>query len=312
MSEAIHILLVDDAESDSSFVQAFCLKARDFGMKISHFNRGKRGIDELMLNPYKYRGIVLDARCIWDDAQQFPNDKFLTRMVAELERAEKELNQSFPAVVNTAYIEDFQDELELIRNRGGEIFFKSTDSSDTDEQIFRFLTERISNSDEWTYRDLFRLFDDGQLPSELRTDLKSVIRNLNDPANVKDNFTGVRKLIEAIYLELKKLDDTLLPDVAMFKRGSQINPKWCWRYLSGMDVRIPGTQDVFHSQAVFPEHISKCVGSCEELTSVVSHLYAPTVRSYAYKSAAFNLFETMSWYRDYVTEKIDRTNRILK
>jgi hypothetical protein len=292
MSKAIHILLIDDEQKESPFIKSFQNKARDFGMKITHFERGKFGLEELRLNPHKYKALILDARCIWDEKQEYPDDKFLTRAVAELERLEKDLNQTYPTAVNTGYIEDFQEEREFILSRNGDIFKKSTDGESEQTRIFEFLKNKIENSEEWRYKDVFEVFDKSYLDTENRIRLIECLRKLDNSPLVKDDFNALRKVLEAVYERLK--------DKNLVHKKVSGNLEWTWLYLSGKSVNV-GTkvkEDFLPKiQAVFPPHISQNVKTVKELASSDSHYNSDSVTNYTYKSAVFALLAILLWFK---------------
>lgn len=300
MSKAIHILLIDDSRSDSDFIQSFKLKARFFNMKVFHYERGRKGIEELKLNPFKYQGVILDARCIWDESNEHPNDKFLSRIVAELERVENELNINFPAVVNTAFVENFQEERELIVKRGGDIFIKSTDNDADGNKIFNFLRDKIENSEVWKYKDVFEVFDKGYLDNSHRQDLLAIIKKLNDGNNLKHNFNPLRQILEAVYEGIKQRDTNLIPDQVYNSLGGGVNLDWCWKYLSGIAIYNRNRTLVAPMVApLFPQHIISCAKQVKELSSTISHLYRNNVSIYCYKSAVFALLEILLWYQEF-------------
>jgi len=303
MVEHIDILLIDDASAESMYIQSFKTRARDFGMKVTHVERGKTGLSELAAYPFKYKALILDARSIWDESGTTPKDTFLSIMIPELERLEKHLNTFFPAVVNTAHIDAFAEVREVIRERGGEIFLKASGDVEEESKIFRFIKERLETSDAWRYKDVFSLFDKGYLNEEFRNDLAEIIRNLNVTTNPKNNFNPIRKLLEAVYEGINGSDSSLIPREVFVGRGGGVNLEWTWRYLSGLPVDVRdnrGNPTRYRNAAVFPPHISKCVKACEDLSSLISHLYPQDVGIYSYRTAANALFETLIWFGGYM------------
>lgn len=302
MSKAIHILLIDDSPNDDSYIQSFQTRARRFGMKITHFERGRKAIEELRLNPFKYKGLVLDARCIWDENKKYPDDKFLSRIVAELQSVERDLNIDFPAVVNTAYIEDFLEERELIVRRGGNIFFKSTDSEDEANRIFNFLKDKIENSEEWRYGDAFELFDKGYLDNALRKDLFAITKKLNDCNNLKHNFNPLRQILEAVYEKIKGKNTNLIPDQIFYGFGGGINLDWSWKYLSGLPIYQNRVLVIPTVSPLFPDHIISCAKLVKELSSTISHRYTENVTIYSYRCAVFALLEILVWLDEFMSK----------
>lgn len=308
MSEAIHILLVDDAPADSAFIQAFKTRARDFDFVVSHVDRGKSAIENLRVNPFKYKALVIDARCIWDGTQQFPSDKFLSRMVAELERLENELNTKYPAVVNTAYADDFADEQQLISSRGGAIFLKSGDWDD-EEKLFTFLKDKITRTIEWEHASVYQLFDKGILAPDLRSSIDTILKRRNDVLTVGDNFNSIRKMLEHAYIRLRELRPGYIPDEVFFAKNQEINLTWILRYLTGQVVDTPNGTYKADTSVALPLHLRPCLTATHYLSNTGSHFYSTIPdRSmiYEYRCAMNGLIAFLIW----LGEVCDASNEV--
>lgn len=305
MSKAIHILLIDDIEEgtkDYPTIQAFQNKARDFGMKINHFTRGKSGLEELHLNPYKYKALILDARCIWDEKQQFPDDKFLTRAVAELERLEKKLNLTYPTVVNTGYIEAFQEERDFILSRHGEIFEKATDDGSKSIRIFEFLKDKIENSEEWKFTDVLDVAEK-YLPSQpenFRATLLKVLKEFENPANNKSVLQNVRVIQDKIYETLEQKYSSI-PNGSVKDKNEYLDGYLQWN--QNQRKKIPTTTVYqtptlsYFASSIFKTCSSFGSHSTSEPTNVkVEYWELPS--NYAVKSVVFALLEQLIWFKN--------------
>jgi len=302
MSKAIHILLIDDEQKESAFIKAFQNKARDFGMKITHFQRGKLGLDELKLNPYKYKALILDARCIWEENQQFPDDKFLPRAVAELERLEKELNQTYPTVVNTGYIDAFQQEREFILSRHGEIFEKATDDESKSVRIFEFLKDKIENSEEWKFKDVLDIAEKylPSKPKDYRAALLKVLKEFENPVNNESVLKDVRVIQDAIY---EILDKQGFFSVSFNPRKTP--PSFMDKniHLSGNEVSYTPTTTIYQTPALsyLASSIFKiCSSFGNHSTSKPTNVnveYWELPSNYAIKSVVFALLEQLIWFK---------------
>lgn len=298
MPKAIHILLIDDEQKESAFIESFQNKARDFGMKITHFERGKTGLEELKVNSYKYEALILDARCIWDEKQEYPDDKFLTRAVAELERLERELYKTYPTVVNTGYIEAFQQEREFIVSRQGEIFEKATDDESKSIRIFEFLKDKIENSEEWKYRDVFEIFDENYLNSSFRGHFLKLLKTCNsdDPTEIKKNLALLRSLQEEIFQTLNKKDPQIVPDYATKPNVS------FWKvhkHLSGNKEKhnnYQPTTEVFQNNWI--EYLSEVIYKiASDNGSHNPYENTPLPNTYTIQSLKFAFLEQLVWFK---------------
>ncbi len=305
MSKAIHILLIDDLTKENSFIKAFQNKARDFGIKITHFERGKLGLEELRRYPNKYKALIFDARCIWDESQQFPDDKFLTRAVAELERLEKELCKTYPTVVNTGYIEDYQQEREFIVKRHGEIFEKATDDESKSIRIFEFLKDKIENSEEWKFADVLDIAETHlpPNPTDFRKKLLGVLKDFENPAKNESVLQDIRVIQDEIYkaLETKKV-------FSVGFKPSNNSPSFLDKnkHLSGNEVkdsfyRLTPTTTVYQTITIsyLASSINKICSSFGNHSTTkpknvdIEYWEAPS--NYAVKSLVFALLEQLLW-----------------
>lgn len=299
MSKAIHILLIDDSRNDDPFIESFQAKARDFGMKITHFERGKKGLEELKLNQFKYQGIILDARCIWDENKEHPDDKFLNRIIAELERVENELNVFFPAVVNTAFVEDFQEERELILGRGGDIFFKSTNNDEEGNKIFNFLKDKIENSEVWKFKDVFEIFDKNYLDTAYRKHLVSLLKTSGstDPTVIKQNLALIRSLQEEIYQTINKKDKNIVPDSAAFPNVS------FWKVQRNLLGNKDKLNDYRPTTTVYQNNwidsLSECIYKISsDNGSHNPYDKTPLPSKYTVQSLTFAFLEQLLWFKE--------------
>lgn len=290
MSNPIPILLIDD---DKLYSESLILIGRSYEINIKHFETGKEAFEHLKNNPYAYKGIIFDARCVWDNSKESKeNDKFLNRAILELERFEKEYQVYYPMVVNTGYIDGFQDEKEAIENRNGKIFQKSG-NEDNSPALFDFLKDKIQNTEEWIYRDVFEIFTLGYLDNNLRINLKEIIRKMNVNVAIHDNFTALRKILEQIYIKIKEKDPNNIPDELVGNLESM------WRYLSGMRTNSRVSNISFQiPNRIFNPTISSTIKLLEEWTSNNSHTYSGS--SYIYKSVVFALLEILLWFKDFM------------
>ncbi len=297
-----NILLIDDekevCESLIDFASQIGIAKFDADIIITDRQNWQDGA-ELLEKEY-FHALILDARCMIDNEQVDDNFDFLTIALERLKEIEQKQDRHIPFVINTGYFGEKEVQMmqRLITERRGKIFSKTLPK----DGMFQYLVAEIEISEntkiEKEYADVFEIFDKGYLEASLRNDLLTIIKKLNDKANVKNNFNPLRKFIEAIYGKIKAKDTNLIPDAVYYGRGGiGINLEWTWRYLSGMSVNVDRTSLPFQTTALFSEHISKNVKTVEELSSTISHLYPKDVTTYAYKSAVFALLEILLWFK---------------
>lgn len=298
----IHIIQIDDNKEHCSRLKTLAWRLgskREWNVQITDFQNLEEGYVELNKES-RYKALILDAKCIIEKGEN-EDLNFLPVALRRLEEINRKTGRIYiPFAINTGFaaFPEIKSQERNIRELKGEIFDKSDE-----EKMLAYLFEAIEKAEETKiekqYEDVFEVFDKGYLEPSLRNDLLTVVKKLNDSANVKNNFNPLRKFIEAIYEKIKDKDTNLIPDEVYYGRGGiGINLEWTWRYLSGMTVNVDKTSPPFQTlKPLFSEHISKNVKTVEGLSSTISHIYPNSVTTYAYKSAVFALLEILLWFK---------------
>ena len=261
-------------------------------IQVKDFQNLEDGFAELESNG-KYKAVILDAKALIKPDQETEDFDFLPLALHRLEKLNQKTGRIHtPFAVITGYYDNFRSFDTLIKEQKGRLF----DKSSQEEEMLQYLLNEIENAEntkiEKQFADVFEVFDKGYLDSEKREDLLEIVKKLDNPSQLKNNFNPLRKILEAIYEKLK--NKGLIPNEIYG------NLEWTWRYLSGMSVNIGTRQNPNNLQvpAMFPPHISKNIKTVEELSSTISHNYSENVTIYAYKSAVFALLEVLLWFKN--------------
>lgn len=290
MADRIRIILIDDNVEDSAIIAT---TAQRHTMIVTPFTDGKSAFKELRDQPpHYYQALIFDARCIWDTSVETKeNDLFLGRAITELERVEKEYHTHYPMVVYTGFSAEFLPLKELVEDRNGKIFTKSSTEPQNLDNLFKFLRQRVENLEEWVYRDVFEIFELGYFNNNLRQNLKEIIKNMGKEVAIHDNFTAIRKILEEMYRKIRAKDVSLLPtELGM-------NLESIWVYLTGKPTIVDRrtNRTIQAPRPLLLPHESAFMKAIEETTSANSHTYLGT--SYAYKSVVFALLEQLLWFK---------------
>ncbi len=296
MANPIHILLVDD---DTNYSQLLGTKARTFGMKLNPFTNFEEGLQELRDYPFKYKGLIFDARCLIKKKQEIPHDKALSFAIADLQAIENELNITYPLAVNTGYIDFFLEEQDLIHKRRSKIFNKGL--SGDDDALFLFLQEKIHHSAAWKYADIFEIFDSGYLTDIFRTKLLYILQqedNIHEQQNV---FAAIRVIQEEIYRQILQRYPAAVPNYP--------NPSFSDKnkHLSGNKQGRNFYSSVFQTSTI--DYLANAIyriasdyGShLPQRPTNVPVIYWETPSVYATKSLIFALMEQLLWLKTLMT-----------
>lgn len=292
MTNPIHILLIED---DVNYSISLSTKSRTFGMRITSFTNFEEGLQELRNYPFKYKGLIFDARCIIKKVQGMPNDKALLFAMNELQEIEKELNITYPLVVNTGYIESFLEEQEIIHKRKGKIFSKGAAGSS--DSLFQFLKEKIHNSEEWKYADVFEVFDRVYLDNSFRTKLLYILQNMDNLHEQQSVFAAIRVIQEEMYHKILLRHTAAVPNYS--------NPSFSDKnkHLSGNKQGRNFTTTVFQTSTIdylanAMYRITSDYGSHPpQRPANVSVVYWETPSKYAMRSLVFALMEQLIWFK---------------
>lgn len=288
------ILLVDD---DNIYSQTLVESAfDDFAIGIVHYEDWENAYTQLKGNPDKFQAIILDAKGKLTQDDSSESMSHIINALQDLKKLEGH-ELFFPYVINTGYFDDSVME----HLRGVKIFAKGNE-----EEMFRYLIDQIkcspANRIRKKYENIFSLFDDSKLPSQMGLKLQEVLIFAESSSWQKapdDFFNPVRKILESVFWKLKELK---LIDERCFPKN-EINLKGCINFLSGNTVKIGLIQ--FTGPRIIPDHINYSMTYLYETTSTFSHQYLKDneVSPYALQSVVLALCEVLFWFREFLVHQ---------
>lgn len=300
----IHIILIDD---DTDYCQSLKSKARSVGIDdynvnllIADFQNLEEGFAELHNFSGKYKALILDAKALITKEQETAKTDFLAAALSRLQSYHN-TKGFIPFAICTGFYDKFKEDFDTtIINLKGKLFDKSTE----EDLMLAYLFNQVSNAEntkiEMQYADVFEIFELGHLNLSLKADLISIIKKLNDPTEIKNNFNPLRKILEEVYKTIHRTHPTYFPS-QLFSNGNPVLD-WIWYYLKGeARIRRGTSQVILTNPNPVESHYTTVIKCLEELSSIQSHSYTPTVAIYTYKSAVNALLETLLWFKKFMT-----------
>lgn len=199
----IDIIIIDD---EKDYCEAIKTNARNHGLRITDFQNLEDGYKCLSSDP-KYKGVILDARCLRTPEQETEGDDFLPFAIDQLKEIERETNRIIPFVVNTGYVAEQTIVMyeKFIIEKKSRIFNKGQN----DVELFNFLIEAIERIDvtkiEQKYHNVFKSFEKNYLPTTIRTELVNILLNFEHPAKKTDTLRRIRVVQDEIYNSLENI-----------------------------------------------------------------------------------------------------------
>ncbi|MFA5819755.1 MAG: hypothetical protein WC854_10840 [Bacteroidales bacterium] len=265
------------------------------------FTKLESGIDQFM-------GVILDARCFRnpdDEVNKLEKDQGIYGAVKKLLEFRKQTGRYIPFCVNTGFSADFRDNLEEM---DVQVFDKLTDR----DKMFSYLTGEIVKMPETKIRnefsDVFETFRLGYLDSKTEKKLITILSLLEkeDSTELKELlYNPVRQILEAIYKELNKLDDTLIPGVGINYEKNLVNIYWCMLRLStGAEYRDSKYTIVVKSiRPVLPDYLGSLLHSITAVVNTKSHDSEVYNYTYLIKGIVYGLLEIILWYKFFIKSK---------
>jgi ActR/RegA family two-component response regulator len=213
--KALNVLIIDD---DTTFIEGLQRNANPFRIRLEHATNLEDGLLKLQERGEKfYVGVILDVICLKDRKQQIPDPSFISKAMEEFNR----LAPSLPKVILTGE-PTRAESLKPIFAGNTSVYHKSA------EQIEEMLTYFVKQSENLPrlkfakkYPDIFSLFDDGHLGPNEEQALVACLEKFDhyEATVISDNLGRLRKLQEAIYLAINKINPEIVPMSYIEKNG---------------------------------------------------------------------------------------------
>jgi len=218
--KALNVLIIDD---DPSFVAGLRLDANPFRIRLEHATNLEDGLLKLQERGEKYfAGVILDVICLKDRKQQIPDPSFISKAIEEFNRRAP----SLPKVILTGE-PTRAESLKPIFAGNTSVYHKSAEQI---EEMLAYLVKQSENLPRLKlakkYPDIFSIFDDGHLGPNEEQALVLCLEKLDnyEPTVIADNLGRLRRLQEAIYLAINKVNQDVVPTNLIDENGPKCRP----------------------------------------------------------------------------------------
>lgn len=282
------VIIIDD---EKDYCNALKTWSRKFGIRITDFQNLEDGIIHLRATPHKFKGLILDARCMKTADQEYEGDDFLLFALDELGKVERDTGRMFPFVVNTGYLDEKTIALynSKVEEKKSKIFQKTQETKDA---MFLFLLDAIGSVEitkiEHQYNDVFTVFEKKYLPEPMRAELHQILKNHEKPSEVLNTLGKIRIVQDEIYNTFERVG--ILPNRLSFTKKN--------KYLSGNVDRNNNYQPI--STVYQTSTIEYLSSSIYRISSDFGN-HAPTQGKalptiYAAKALTNALLEQLIWF----------------
>lgn len=214
-AKALNILIIDD---DQSFVAGLQLDANPFRIRLEHATNLEDGLLKLQERGDKYFvGVILDVICLKDRKQQIPDPSFVSQAIKEFDR----LAPALPKVILSGE-PTMAESVKRLYDGNTNTYHKSSDQL---EEMLTYLVKQSENHPRLKfakkYPDVFSLFEDGHLGSKEEQSLILCLEKMDnyEPTVIADNLGRLRRLQEAVYLAINKVNSDAVPTNKIDENG---------------------------------------------------------------------------------------------
>lgn len=287
------ILVVDD---DKRYYEPLKDRAYNgFNLDLVVHEVWEEAESELRRNFDSFDAIILDGKGKLDQDSKGDDPNHLKKSLQVLDEL-KGKGLYIPRFVNTAYHEVFG-----VIFKDEKIFNKLKDEEKLFHEILQEINFNDKNRIKERYPEPFESFGDNYLPNQVSEKLMSVLLAIENNKWEKNDFNTLREIIEAIYISLHEIDDTLIPYTCLRYENGRVNFKYCALRLRGND--ITGVQ-LSKTKKVVPDHLGWLIEPLEKVSSICSHIYKDEkyLNKYSLLTITFGVMEFLTWFKKFVDE----------
>jgi hypothetical protein len=292
MEKRYKVLLVDD---DISYSESLIAMADEiYNIDIQHCEDWEEGKSLIESNHKNFNALILDGRGKLSQGAAGSNPKHLSTALSDInEMRAKRIY--IPFVVNTAFYEEFSiyfDNVLMVEKNDSDNLFKTLHGLIISSDI-----EKIKSK----YSDVFECFCDQYLPISASDNLMEVLLEIEKNTWTENSFTPLRKVIEAVYIRIHELDDTLIPYGCLRFNIIQVNFRYCELKLTGREIRDKSTILYPASKPILPQHIGWVIGPITTVCSIASHTdVKECLTKYSLQMVVHGVMDLILWFKKYV------------
>ena len=210
------VLIIDDDEPP--FVQALQRDANPYRIRLEHVKNLEDGLQMLQDKGERhFAAVILDVICLKDRKQELADESFIIKAKEEFDRRAPSLLK----VIITGE-ERRAESLKPFFSGNTNIYHKSEQQVD---EMLKFLVEQNEQLPKFKfskkYPEIFSLFDDGYLGANEEQMLLTCLEKMDsfEPTVIADNLGRLRRLQEAIYLAINRVDPNVVPIGSIERNG---------------------------------------------------------------------------------------------
>lgn len=297
------IILIDD---EVEYCQTLQRNAKLKDLEIRYFTNYDEGFKFIESEPDSFSGVILDARCYKNkiaESDKETKDSGIFYAVNWVKEHIQKKGSPVPVCVNTGFSAGFRENLEQMEIM---VFDKFSDR----DKMLDWLLDEIEKMPETKIKkdfpDVFETFRAGYLDSNTEKTLITILQIFENPPekNIEEFlFNPVRQILEAVYKQLHKSKNEIIPFAALNYERNRVNLTWCqMRLARGTAYIDQKTQkEVCKSiDPVLPEHLGTILYSLTAVTQARSHHYNEFRSRYLIKAIVYQLLEFIIWYKHFI------------
>lgn len=294
MGKTWKILFVDD---DHRYAKPLIERAYEYRLELEHYDNWEEAYTKLEGDFDTYHGVIIDGKGKLDKDSKGDDQRHVNKAIGDL-RELKGNKQYIPFLILSKYLE--------IKDAIMEPFFEK---GKDERKMFEFLKKEIENLEDnkirLKYHDVFTAFGEGYLDKSAEENMFEAIRSFENNDWSDNSFTPLRKIIEAIYKDLHKKDDELIPYGCLRFDNDRINFAWCERRLKGEVINNRTSGEVLYpaSNPVLPEHFKLGITLYTRLCNSAAHIgYKDYLTKNTLGSCLFFIIDFLIWYKRFVDQ----------
>ncbi|MCF6171499.1 MAG: hypothetical protein L3J66_11030 [Bacteroidales bacterium] len=293
--EKHRVLIVDENDIYEKKLENHASNNYDF----THYEDWESAISELQDNPNIYDAIIIDGNVKPDADTERGDIRNLHDALVGLKELRRTDQIFIPYLIIAANPKEFLK------------FSKKEPIIDKNDikKLLAELRNHISSKDEYKiqikYSSAFGAFGEKYLSENSKKNLVEVLMDFENNKWSENSFNPLRKIIESIYKNLHKYDDSLLPDSCVDDNG-RVNLEYCNRRLAGLKNDYVTFKKEYG--CVLYEHLGWIIGPITKVCHIASHSSPnKNLTKYSLGTIIFGVIDLLIWYKAFV-DKNYKTN----
>lgn len=286
-AKPLNVLVIDD---DPSFVEDLQRDANPYRIRLDHVTNLEDGLNKLQEKGERnFSGVIFDVICLKERKQQIPDQSFISKAKEEFDRRAPTLTKII-LTGETARAETLKGLFQGNTN----VYHKSSEQI---EEMMKYLVEQSEQLPKYKfskkYPEIFSLFEDGYLGSTEEQMLLTCLEKMEsfEPTEIADNLGRIRRLQEALYLALNRVDPSIVPTGSIEKNGpncrkimTHLRTK---RYVDENKIVDKFSDTIYTIASDYGNHVPN-----------TTPLYPPT--KFSVQAVMFAMFDQLLWFKSVV------------